>query len=203
MIALHTDFEFDQDADPNAGRINEAKIVGEICARLIQWANVASRSRVARWLEDLRFTFKHGTGSLLSLPIGSRMGEAAELREEIVDRLNEWASEPGGRARARRWLNTLGGVWSTGAAGPSMLWLYIAFQTGDARQIAASFEERGEAKAVPRQAAHQEFTQALATLRTLNPSLSTALRELYERHSPEAAAAGGLVACGENVVKGS
>lgn len=123
------------------------------------------------------------------------------LNSEIAERFAEWASYPGGPARLKRWLNLLGAMWATGAGGPPMLWLYIEFQTGDARQIAASFEERGEARAVPRQAAHQEFTQALTNLRRLCPDLVDALRELYERHSPEAAAAGGMVRTGENVVR--
>lgn len=201
MITLNSAFEFDQDADPNEPRIREAKIAGEICARLIEWKGIASRDRVAKWLEAVRFSYRQGTG-LPPAPNGS-CDRGRKVRDEIAERLSEWASDAGGRARARRWLNMLGGIWSAGSSGPSMLWLYIAFQTGDARQIAASFEERGEAKAVPRQAAHQEFATALASLRQLSPPLALALRELYERHSPEAAAAGGMVATGENVLRGS
>lgn len=194
------DFTFDQDHDPEAAAMREPKIVGEICARLIQWANIASRSQVARWLDSER---RYAATGYTSPPPRGLGSEANTLRLEIVERLGEWRSFEGGEGRLARWLNMLGAIWSTGGGGPAMLWLYIAFQTGDARQIAASFEERGEAKAVPRQAAHQEFTQALDTLRRLNPALARALRELYERHSPEAAAAGGLVATGEHVVRGS
>ncbi len=189
-------FVFDQNTNPDEERQREPKIVGEICARLIQWANTGSRSQVTRWLDRVRFAYTYGTPGTLEA-----LAKASPLASEVVALLSEWGADEGGYMRAKSWLNTLGAIWSTGAAGPAMLWLYISFQTGDANQIAASFETRGEAKAVPRQAAHQEFTQALANLRRLNPGLADALRELYERHSPEAAAAGGMVATGQFVVR--
>jgi hypothetical protein len=67
---------------------------------------------------------------------------------------------------------------------------YLAWQTGDTARIAASFETRGGATTLPRQAVEQATSRAFEAMAKIRPKLAKVMREVFEAHAPQARAAG-------------
>lgn len=106
----------------------------------------------------------------------------AQIVAEIAARLLEWA-ELTSKTRVSLWLDTLHALRH---ADPAAVWLYIAWQTGDTSKIAASFDEQGNARALPRQAVQQATAKAFEAIAKVKPELAFAMRETFEMHIPEA-----------------
>jgi len=106
----------------------------------------------------------------------------AQICAEIANRLVEWGEEES-KTRVTHWLTT---VLALHRQDPASMWLYLAWQTGDTARIAASFEERGGATALPRQAVQQATARAFEAIRLVLPDLAKAMRETFEAHAPEA-----------------
>jgi hypothetical protein len=115
-------------------------------------------------------------------PIEPEPNTGAQICAEIANRLVEW-SEVESKSRVAHWLGT---VLALHRQDPAAMWLYLAWQTGDTSRIAASFEERGGATALPRQAVQQATARAFEAIRLVLPDLAQAMRETFEAHAPEA-----------------
>lgn len=106
----------------------------------------------------------------------------AKICAEVAARLVEWG-EVASRGAVSHWLSTLHSIYSQDHAA---MWLYLAWQTGDTSRIAASFEDRGAATALPKQAVQQSTVRAFAAIAAVCPDLAVAMRETFEAHAPEA-----------------
>lgn len=109
----------------------------------------------------------------------------AQIVAEIAARFVEWGDDYS-RGRAERWLYKLTSIHRIDPVGA---WVYLRWQTGNPEAIAASFEDAGADKAMSRQAAEQRLSRALQAISVVDPLLAQSMRELFETHSPEAAAA--------------
>ena len=107
---------------------------------------------------------------------------AAKIIAEVANRLIEW-SELDSRGEVSHWLSTLHAIYTRNHAA---MWLYLSWQTGDTSRIAASFEDRGNAVALPKQAVQQSTVRAFAAIAAVCPDLAVAMRETFEAHAPEA-----------------
>jgi hypothetical protein len=108
----------------------------------------------------------------------------SELVCEISARLIEWRDATGG-AQSRKvsqWLSTVVALYR---ADPRAMWLYLSWQTGNMQEIARSFEDKGTAAALPRQAVQQATAQAMVAIAKVSPELAASMREIYSALIPE------------------
>lgn len=117
-------------------------------------------------------------------PKENPMCQGARIMAEIAERLIELGNTID-RDRVSAWLVTMANLHR---AHHSALWLYLAYQTGDAQMIGRSYDDHSSIGGRSRQASQQEAERAFAAIEMVDRDTATVMRQLYEAYSPEARA---------------
>ena len=121
--------------------------------------------------------------------------EEARLMAEVATLLLEWGQKTSG-ARLVSWFLRCGELAENGG---SELMLYLQAQSGDTSVFSGSFQERGDAVGLTKQAIHKAFHAAMDRMGQRAPVVADAIAALRQAHTPAHGELGGYVDAAEDL----